>query len=296
MKKSLFTLIIAMMAIGAMAQEGRFYISAYGGLGMNLSPAILYTDDVQITYFNNVDSTTYYDTYSSSDYSFGKGTRYGITVGARLTEEIPGLNLQLSVFKQAKSTVEYNRSYKELLRDWTDIYANYKYSGKLTGSALYINPALTMQIKLGGMRPYMKLGALIMFPTVDEEVDALFSTNMPYYNPNSTAYKKCEYETETSFGVDFGIGTTCPLDEGFSLFGELCFQYVRTSPIKRTVVEYQIDGSDKLGSLSTSERVIEYVDGYSTYHIESSGSPTKELRTNFSFNAVAINAGIVYQF
>jgi len=294
MKKSLVTLIIAMIAIGAMAQENRFYISAYGGLGLNLSPKLIYFDNAQTIYTN--DSIAYNDTYSHSNVSLGKGARFGITVGTRLTEEIPGLKLQLSVFKQAKSTFEYSYSYKEISRSWAEFYMNKKSNGKLTGSALYINPALVMQVKLGKMKPYMKLGALIMLPSIDEEVDILNSTNLPNYYPTSSAYMKYEYDTPTSLGVDFGIGTTYPLGEGFSLFGELCFQYIRTSPTKCTVIEYQVNGKDKLSSLSTAERITEYVDEYSTYHNESSNIPSKSLKSYISFNALAINAGIVYEF
>jgi len=289
-------MIIALAAICTNAQESRFYFSLYGGLGMDIAPGKFSLRSDNIRNINNGDSTTYQSNFKEVDHNFGKGARFGFTLGTRITKAIPGLCFQISVFKKFKSTIAYESYKNETYEYYMNFFINQTTIEQSTGSALFINPALVIRSETGKIKPYMKLGALLMFSTFESDITLNGSTNITNYYPTFGAYQKFEFETDPSLGVDFGLGTTLTLTDGLSAFGEIDFQYIKTWPTKRTMVEYTEQGSDKLSSLTVSERETEFTDEYSTNWNDNPNQPSKDLKSSVTFNSLSINAGIIYNF
>ncbi|PKP17478.1 MAG: hypothetical protein CVU06_13120 [Bacteroidetes bacterium HGW-Bacteroidetes-22] len=263
---------------------------------MDIAPGKFSLRSDNIRNINNGDSTTYQSNFKEVDHNFGKGARFGFTLGTRITKAIPGLCFQISVFKKFKSTIAYESYKNETYEYYMNFFINQTTIEQSTGSALFINPALVIRSETGKIKPYMKLGALLMFSTFESDITLNGSTNITNYYPTFGAYQKFEFETDPSLGVDFGLGTTLTLTDGLSAFGEIDFQYIKTWPTKRTMVEYTEQGSDKLSSLTVSERETEFTDEYSTNWNDNPNQPSKDLKSSVTFNSLSINAGIIYNF
>lgn len=260
-----------------------------------MNPVTYLRNDL-ITTNANGDSVDDLTTVKEVDHNFGKGTRLGVTLGARLVKSAPGICFQVSVFKKFKSSLEYEFYQNERYDYYMTFFVNQLYREKYTASALFINPALVFRSETGKIRPYMKLGALIMFSTIDGEVTFSGSTNYPLTYPTFSAYQKFEFDTDPSLGVDFGLGTSLTLTDGLSAFGEIDFQYIKTWPTKRRMVEYTEQGVDKLSTLTVSQKETEFVEEYSTDWNEDPDQPSKDVRHSATFNSLAINVGIMYNF
>lgn len=286
-----------MTAICSHAQESRFYFNLYGGLGVDIVPGKVILRNDNYRFVDHGYATIRQSNFKEIDHNFGKGARMGITLGTRITKAVPGLCFQVSVFKKFKSTLTYE-SYcmNETHDDYPGKFLNQATIEKYTGGALFLNPALVFRSETGKIRPYMKLGALLMFSTFDGEVTISESTNFPDIIQPYSANHKYEFDTDPSWGADFGLGASLSLAEGFSAFGEIDFQYIRTWPTKRRVVEYTELGTDKLSTLTVSERETEYVDEYTTNWDDNPDQPSKDLKSSVTFNSLSINAGIIYNF
>ena len=86
------------------------------------------------------------------------------------------------------------------------------------------------------------------------------------------------------------------LNETLSLFGELSIQNLNYAPTNGEVTVYTKNGVDKLSSLTTLQKEIEYLDDYTL----DSASPLtstqvqKQKKVNYPFSSFNINLGIRY--
>lgn len=297
MKKCFVIVAMVLMASGLLAQESPFYLVGYGGIGMNLSAdGFRLLSNSTSLYDMEADTTTYNDSFELVDRSFGKAKRFGLALGIRLSKEYPGLKFQIGLVKQANSTFEYEAEKRDVVQSYMNFFVNRNDEILMKASAMFINPALIMQMQSGNWRPYMKMGLLVVFASLEQENQILYSTNLPNYYPTSSGTLRYEYEIGAALGADFALGTTYPMGSGFSVMAEVDFQYVRVAPTKATITEYTERGTDYLSSLTTAEKEIEFVDSYSDNYSPSPNQPSKALKEYATFNALSVQAGIVYQF
>lgn len=293
----MLTITLLLVVWNSQAQDKYNSISAFGGLGFNFVPDKIFTLNQHIKYLNLnfSDSSIRTDSYTMHDRTGGRAPRFGITLGRRISKNIPGLNLHLSIAKQANSTFQFERVYKEVAEAYMTLFVQNNIKEVYTTDALYINPAISFQIETLIMAPYMKLGVLLMFSSIKRQINEYIETNLPGYYPTFSTLYLYEYKSGPSLGVDFALGAQYPIGANLFLFGEMDMQFIRKGINRVTLVEYSENGQDKLGTLPVSRKEYEFLEEF-TVTGQNPDVPTKRSKEFYSFNAMAFQIGIKFRY
>jgi hypothetical protein len=206
-----------------------------------------------------------------------------------------GVELGISYFKSNKNTITNTNNYDTVVTGLypRTPYSNYTYSSNM----IKFNPSFVLTAEMGKISPYAKFGLLIGLGSIDRELNQKNSyLSILNVKSDTIILRNEELSGGIALGFTAGVGLLYKLNETLSLFGELSIQNLNYAPTNGEVTVYTKNGVDKLSSLTTLQKEIEYLDDYTL----DSASPLtstqvqKQKKVNYPFSSFNINLGIRY--
>jgi len=274
MKRNLIAAIALISTIclfSQMVQAQQIYVGLEGSYGLKISP------QDNTWFFTNVDQTGSVQTYKKVDFSLGQGFQTGITLGYMFSENI-GADLGLAYFGGTACKAYYSNT------DTLGVTETMDYSFKAT--MFRINPSLLLSVTAGKISPYMKFGVVLSTGSLEEVHEGV----------NNGDFIKTEYQYNKgmALGLSAAAGGSFKINDRFSVFGEFRMINMAYSPGKRVTTESSVNGVDLLPSLTTADKIVEYVDSYEyDYNNQpSQNEPSHWLKENYSLNSIGLNIGV----
>jgi hypothetical protein len=113
---------------------------------------------------------------------------------------------------------------------------------------------------------------------------------------NNGDFIKTEYQYNKgmALGLSAAAGGSFKINDRFSVFGEFRMINMAYSPGKRVTTESSVNGIDLLPSLTTADKIVEYVDSYEyDYNNQpSQNEPSHWLKENYSLNSIGFYIGL----
>lgn len=261
----LMVLSIAFITTDLLAQGA--YVSLNAGYGLNASSQNLGTT----SYNNNGTNMT---TYNQEDFSFGKGIQFGGAAGYMFTKNI-GVEMGLSYLTGDPTTLQSS-------------YVNGSNKVDISSKMLRINPSIIIVSGMSGLNPYARFGVIVGTGSIIEKDNY---TN----NPNNTQSTQ-KLSGGYAYGLTAGVGVMYKLTGKISLFGELAMVNMSYAPTKGEITAYTFNGVDRMLSLSTRDRLTDYVETYTVKAGQTppDTEPAKSLVQKLPFGSVGINIGLKY--
>jgi hypothetical protein len=164
----------------------------------------------------------------------------------------------------------------------------------MKGSCYGIKPSLTFTLPGEEFRPYARIGAMLSFSKLQEQLNMNVQTDNPGYLPFGGMEYTLEYKTRLTTGISACIGLEYMILSRLWLFAEAEANFVNYSPKTATYTKYVVSREDITASLTTHEREISFVESYDDADNLSASEPTKMLPVSFSFSSIGINVGLKY--
>lgn len=279
----LFFALSFSLCISSFAQK--LYMNVGIGYGAGMDKDYYYLRDATFIYME--DSTNSFTQLTSEKFSMGKGLQvelgFGSFTGKHLSLELTGFYHKSSPQTIINSSyTRYYDSYELNIQDKTTFNA----------SMIGMKPTLVVWGGDNKLRPYLKAGLVLGFASIteDEEID-LYNTN-PYYYPTENILAVFEYQSQLCMGVTATAGLEIRFGDDLKLFAECSYAGMSYVPLAGEYTEYKYSGDDYLGDMSQSERYYEYVDEYDSRDNQNDNTPTKALKTAYSFSKLAFLIGI----
>ena len=243
------------------------YISINTGYGFNISSQQIGT----IIYSNDESNTTI---YNQKDFSFGKGFNFGGALGYMLNKNI-GAEIGISFLSSVKTRFKSS-------------YVNGIQVMDFSSGMFRINPTFVIVSGMSGINPYAKFGVIIGSGFIEENDQFTINTN------SSTLTQKLN--GGFAVGLTASLGVKYKLSGKISVFGELNMVNLSYAPTKGEVTNYSIDGTDRLTTLTTNERLTDFLKSYTVSSSQpvSDTEPGKSPLQNYPFGSFGLNIGLIY--
>ncbi len=118
----------------------------------------------------------------------------------------------------------------------------------------------------------------------------------PTVNPAQSAELTNSFYGGVALGYSATGGCDFSLNKLINLFVELSFSHATWSPNYSEVIEYTVNGEDRLSTLTTYQKKTEYVDKIKFDVNPSLDSPREALRETYPFSTFAVNFGVKFKF
>jgi hypothetical protein len=279
MKKFIQLMLLAQLAGGMVyAQDVQLANKYYGRAGVGGGIGLCYYDPCDYYY----DEDYYYPEYDnlkSVGFTPGHGFNINIAAGYRLNKHM-AVELGLRDFFGTNIKTTYTANGEG--GTYTDTY-------KTRGMMFQVVPAFVLNAAMDKWDPYARFGLIIgAVPRIyekEEEKDA----------SNTTNYEGV-YKGGIPLGFNAALGVNYSLSDRFQLYGEVNCNGINYTPKKYLLTLYNENGVDQLGSLSTSEKEIEFVKKYDALETIPPDSPSKQLRESFPFSNFEVAVGVRIPF
>ena len=109
-------------------------------------------------------------------------------------------------------------------------------------------------------------------------------------------YKKStKYDGGMALGLFNSFGISYQLNKKLLISSELFMNSMSYAPSKSELIEYYVNGENKLNTKSLYERQTEYLDNF-TSSLSNNSQPKKDLKQNIPFSSIGFNIGLVFSF
>ncbi len=236
-------------------------------------------------------NTTYSENTSTReqvDISLGKGFNGGVAVGYMFTKKV-GAEIDVSYLFGEKTTATYSEHS-------SGYYYDYSYESKnsMSSEMLRFNPSIVFDAGMEGFSPYAKFGVILGTGSIIMEYES--ESEGDYYS--SDFYGKIKNNGGLAFGLNATLGASVGINNNLAFFGELNMINMSYAPTKGEIIEYMVDGEDRLDEMTDNEKKVEYVNKV-TYDYSDPHDPSeiqKELKQKYPFGSVGINVGLRMTF
>jgi hypothetical protein len=273
-----YTCIIALLLLLYSSEifSQKIYIDLYGGYGFPLASQAITTTDGSSSSEDKLVKGTY-----------GKGMNVGLGLGYKVTKQI-GVELGASYFNSATIKAhDENNSNGSFYMD----------QNEMSASIIRITPALRLTTTHEHVNAYAKVGFVIgvngLYENKYNGENTYNAFPVGHTETNKTTY---EFKGRLSTGFSGCLGFLYDASQQFSFFIEANGIAHSWAPKNGEITEYEENGHDELGSLSVSEREVEFVDQVTENSNPSPNEPYKVLRTYIPLSAIFINAGFQFRF
>lgn len=281
-KKILVLLLaLAFVSLTSSVYAQHWYINASWGNNWGLAKNLLSYE----TQTNQSPSGNSYDyKIVKGSGSYGKGLQMGATLGYKLGDHI-GAELGLSYLLGHKfSGTHSSTTLSGIIQS---------YSEKTSVRIFRLTPSVCINTGEKSFRAYTALGLMLaIFPKLKDEYD---EKNSAPGVKDMTTHKESYYSGGLPLGFSGKLGAEYLAGSRISFFLE--FQAIAQSwaPKKREITTYEINGTDKLSTLSISEKETEFVDSYTSQtpaNSTTNSSPSKHLKFYIPLSSAGLNFGI----
>jgi len=138
---------------------------------------------------------------------------------------------------------------------------------------------------------YAETGLMIAKP----EISVKFNSNEGEYDPTIRHTYEEEYRIYggISYGFTSNAGIAYKINKLIALSFDVSYLGLTFKPTNAEKTKYVIDGEDVLDKVTIDRKEYIFVDEYSDYEEE---KPTEILKTNYPFNNIGLNLGVVFSF
>lgn len=267
LKTVLLTLICIMCLKLVSAQK--FYVGISSGYAIGIANQ---RGDLVSSYVE-----FYTDTYQFKNvpYSFGKGWNIGGLLGYRLNKNV-AFEIQTS-YHQSADVYQEDVTITNLygIRDTHT-------EGKTIMSKMFrVIPSLVLQVGNEKINPYMKLGAVIGFGSINTEATSSFVSSMQVLE---LSYNKVD-KGGTAFGGKGTLGVDYILSSKWSIYSEFYFITMSYAP------EY-----GELKSSDGGKRNYNYDDSFDSNNIILVSPLPATLKRSYNFNSCGLDLGVKFSF
>jgi hypothetical protein len=217
-------------------------------------------------------------TYNSVSRNYGKGPGGGFVLGGSLTQLL-GWEARFTFITGGTTTVKYNST-----------SPSYTSAGEAGSFGRYVRfePAIRIRTGDGAQCWYAAFGpSLALFPKAINTYE--YNTQGPTPISSRSVFEQSGSVGWGGFGA-LGYSSQRPGKVGY--FAELNCTAQSWAPAKAEVTEYTVNGEDRLGTLSTAGRELEYVNGYTDTGDTNPDAPSKALKEYLPMSTWGIRAGI----
>ncbi|HEX2963127.1 MAG TPA: hypothetical protein VHO43_15115 [Ignavibacteriales bacterium] len=276
MKLKAFILTAVLLSSGFnFAQE--CYVRLHAGYGIGVSSQTDY-DYFSTETAPNVSNYS----YKTKDYSFGKGMYFGASFGYFLNDNI-ALDLELQYL---------DGSSYSLNRDITTINSGKSiYDYKNYGTAFMINPSVLLRTKLSVFKPYLKLGPVISFGSINSSVSGY---NIATNNARANFSSEMKYSGGVMFGLNAAIGASYEVYRNIDLFFEMNSKNISYAPKEGEMTKYQINGVDYLPRLATSSKKVNFVEDVESTDSQNPNAPAQQRKEYYPFSSFTFSLGVAF--
>ena len=113
----------------------------------------------------------------------------------------------------------------------------------------------------------------------------------------TTTENEWEYTGRVAFGLTAAVGADVALSDRWGLFAELSFMAMSYNPTNAELTVSTKNGADKLGSMTTDEKKINYHDSLTTNENakSSDGLPSQAPSVSIPFSSVGVAVGLKFR-
>jgi outer membrane protein W len=271
MKRNYFTMLLMVLVTGVFTNnlnaQGT-YVNINIGYGLKMSSQNM--PDYNMSNLT-IDSTS--STMKQINLSLGQGLTAQVAFGYMFTKNI-GVEMGLSYLLGAKIKA-------------TSVYGAGIISDYFLSAQMFrLNPSVIIACGFNKIDPYAKLGVIIGFGSIKNEQDN--------YETGSTEVMKTTLNGGVAFGLNASAGVLFKLTKLVSLFGEINIINLSWAPTKGKMTEDNLNGTDLLPNMTTSQKKIDFVKSYTndSKNPRSDSDPRQELAEKFPFGSVGLNVGV----
>ena len=230
------------------------------------------------------DDNGYSFTRESVSGSFGKGLNTALKIGYLFNRNL-GIELHTDYHYSAKyeGKEEYydNSSWNQY-----SISAN----SNLQSTMIRVVPTLVFELPGKRLTPYARIGIVLGIGSFSGR------TMISSSDGNSIEYK-LKMNGGISIGSSTEVGIKVGLTEKLSFTAGIKAIGLSVAPKKGEITAYKENGVDKLYTLSTSEREVEFVDKLSySSQTNNPSKPGKESKEYFPYSSIGLFFGFRYSF
>lgn len=210
--------------------------------------------------------------------SFGKGLNFDYAFGGMFSKYV-GVELGLSYLMGLKTKSE--SSY------FSQYYGSGTYSTEVSAQMFRIIPAVVITPGLENINPYARVGMVI-------GLGSIFINEEDYYDGEMMTR-----ETKLNGGVALGLNTAAGvqfnINNIISFYVELNIVSMSYAPSKGEITLYELNGMDRLYTLTTRERETEFVDEltYNYNYDPPENQPDENLEMKFPFSSFGSSFGVI---
>ncbi len=285
--------------------QPRFYINLHASGDMALGSTFkFYPDDITSVTVKATGSTITQENVTS------KAPTKGLGDGFRLGG---GISYIINDFINIGLDFEYFRSDISKIKDSSYTHMNeaggidylYNERSKITyyESFYTFTPNIIFKaISHPNFYIYNKIGAIIAVkPYNHQKENQYITTQRPGSGmPDSTHNINKLYTLKLnnpSFGFMGGIGIQVRVHGKILVFGEAQFSHILFEPKSKILLQFTDNGTSKAGTLTQSERIIEYENSISSDALNTNPQlPTKAIVQKFPVTYVGFEVGVAYHF
>lgn len=163
-------------------------------------------------------------------------------------------------------------------------------TSNLRGQMLRLTPALVITAGTGSLKPYARVGVVLGIPSAVETIETSTSNNQ--------SSEEVAFTGGPELGLTGAAGVEVPVGTGLALAFELNYLAMAFSPSNAKLTKSTKNGVDKLPTMTTREKEIEFVDKRTVVFGEtpSEGSPTQAASTTVPFSNFGAAVSLVYKF
>ena len=253
--------------------DGGLYINV--GLGYNLGMGTQNMEEFvdKETDLYGITSTT------QVPFSLGKGLDLKLAAGYMVNGNV-GIELDLYYLLGGKTTATEKEPFNTTKTKVTET--------SLKASMININPTVVISSGLDGINPYAKFGLNLGIGSFNKEIVVTADTN------NSST--KIQFSGSAAFGVNAALGAVFTISDNISFFAEFNVLNMSYAPEKSEIIEYTLQGKDKLADIPEALRITNYADGIVDVATpEPNASPIK-LKQYYTFSSFGLNVGVKFNF
>ncbi|MBI5021354.1 MAG: outer membrane beta-barrel protein [Ignavibacteriales bacterium] len=189
-----FAIIGVMILLIPVFVSAQVYVRGGIGYGLSLGSGQLGTSTNSITAVHQ---------YEGVYGSFGKGFNFVAALGATINQNFKG---ELGISYTTGGSIEEK-----------DVNSSGSLTTTYSGSMFSFMPGIIVSSSISGVEPYARINAIIAFPSLKVEESG-------YDNDKS------EFTGNIAVGFGGGIGIQLPLQNRFSVYGELAFSNISWGP------------------------------------------------------------------
>jgi hypothetical protein len=272
--KKIFSLFLLTSLILNLAQAQKFYARVGFGGGISTSASF----DMLYKYENDGSSRT----VSVVPVGLGTGFNGNLSFGYMFSKYI-GIDLTVNGFLGLPSKGD---SVVHLLGSTqADI--------KVAGYLVSVTPGVVITAGLEKINPYARFGLQIGAVPI---MLARYSSENASVNPAQTINITNGYYGGVALGYTATGGCEFNINKLINLFAELTFSHATWSPSYSEIIEYKVNGEDKLSTLTVHQKKTDFIDKIILNSSTSPDSPKKALRKTYPFSTASINFGIKFRF